>query len=236
MCSAPCIPVERPKLLLNAGAGGGCLSRTPLTRVWDLHASHRLAALAIGMSFPIGRIVVRVLALQIPVPLEVGVLSLLYLGGLAILCVPLRDYRIVGTTTLIAALGFSVVGAFNIFFSAPHYVTEYTGTVLMYVAGAFVIEWGVPWGILSLVVLARTSLWPVFPPGHCTRCGYNLHGLPGAICPECGSLFWQGVDSTVRAEHESSDQAVAGEGPPQRENGIGRRSEEHHRNQWIDER
>ena len=27
--------------------------------------------------------------------------------------------------------------------------------------------------------------------GFCETCGYNLHGLPEARCPECGTLFEQ---------------------------------------------
>lgn len=34
-----------------------------------------------------------------------------------------------------------------------------------------------------------------YPAGHCQFCGYNLHSLPGEICPECGKsrLAWTEV-------------------------------------------
>lgn len=35
--------------------------------------------------------------------------------------------------------------------------------------------------------LRRPTVWPeLVPPGRCAGCGYNLRGLDGASCPECG--------------------------------------------------
>lgn len=186
---------------VSAGAGDDPLFKLPLTPVWEIDVRDRLAALAIGMSFPLGRILVRVLSLQIGLGGELLVLGLLYLAGVAILCRPLRDYRAVGTMTLIAALGFSVVGGFNAFVSARHLVTEDTWVLLTSGALAFVVAWCLPWGMLSVVVLIRRRRWPIFPPGQCVRCGYDLRGLPDNVCPECGTAFGEndaGLTGTKR--------------------------------------
>lgn len=46
-----------------------------------------------------------------------------------------------------------------------------------------------PWGVLCAGVAAL--LWwrtpRVFPAGCCQRCGYDLTGVAGAPCPECGT-------------------------------------------------
>jgi predicted amidophosphoribosyltransferase len=55
--------------------------------------------------------------------------------------------------------------------------------------------------ILGLVVIAVMLLLPFAPairravalcrkrktsPGHCPKCGYDLAGIAGGVCPECG--------------------------------------------------
>lgn len=44
-----------------------------------------------------------------------------------------------------------------------------------------------PWLIFAV---PTGLLWHLdrrrYPPGHCTMCGYNLHGNVSGICPECG--------------------------------------------------
>ena len=71
-----------------------------------------------------------------------------------------------------------------------------------------VIDWHSDyWGLLYLTDLAclgvsfqgvLVNMWAValslyrgrpVPPGHCTRCGYNLFGLQDPRCPECGTAF-----------------------------------------------
>lgn len=46
-------------------------------------------------------------------------------------------------------------------------------------------------GLLLVVVsiFRRLVFGPPAPPGHCTKCSYNLRGLAEARCPECGTPF-----------------------------------------------
>lgn len=41
--------------------------------------------------------------------------------------------------------------------------------------------------LVSLAVLLRRRLYPIYPSGHCQRCGYNLTGNVSGRCPECGA-------------------------------------------------
>ena len=43
--------------------------------------------------------------------------------------------------------------------------------------------------ILVLIKTIRRRLRQ--EPGHCSKCGYNLAGLPELRCPECGTEFEQ---------------------------------------------
>lgn len=47
------------------------------------------------------------------------------------------------------------------------------------------------WLILLMTVIPTVWLWhrdrQRFPPGHCTRCGYDLTGNTSGVCSECGN-------------------------------------------------
>jgi len=55
-----------------------------------------------------------------------------------------------------------------------------------YVIGCFA-----GWNLPFLIAFGIVSLRPhrCRRPGHCTHCGYSLHGLPESRCPECGTPF-----------------------------------------------
>jgi hypothetical protein len=43
--------------------------------------------------------------------------------------------------------------------------------------------------VALIVVFVRRRAWPIYPVGHCRKCGYNLFGLDSTRCPECGLPF-----------------------------------------------
>ncbi len=40
--------------------------------------------------------------------------------------------------------------------------------------------------LVSIATFLRRRYYPIYPPGHCQRCGYNLTGNVSGVCPECG--------------------------------------------------
>ena len=115
---------------------------------------------------------------------------LVYLLVVGVLCLPLRTYR-----TVLATLAFFILGGFG---AGIPYIVRWVPTLsrqrhmsyLVFVFfSALLIVWAVPCLILSIVVFLRNRYHPVYPPGHCRKCGYSLHGLPEPRCPECGSPF-----------------------------------------------
>lgn len=52
----------------------------------------------------------------------------------------------------------------------------------------------VAYGLVSLALMSgfvyiRMRYWPLYPPGHCIQCGYNLTGNVSGTCPECGNVM-----------------------------------------------
>ena len=73
------------------------------------------------------------------------------------------------------------------------------------------------WTVVALVAVATLGLWlPVFlaiiytfglgkrAPGAC-KCGYDLRGLPGPRCPECGAAFLPRFDVSSDAGATAGD-------------------------------
>lgn len=111
-----------------------------------------------------------------------------YTAGIGTLCWPLRAYRPVAS---IAAFAFLGMGAASL----PGMVAFIRNTPFDPLFGLYFflappsIGWLVPFLILSGVVFLRNRFRPVFPSGHCSKCGYDLQGLPEPRCPECGKPF-----------------------------------------------
>lgn len=54
------------------------------------------------------------------------------------------------------------------------------GTIVDFPLWCVTLPLGIATGLLWYADRKRT------PPGHCRRCGYNLHGNTSGRCPECG--------------------------------------------------
>lgn len=132
----------------------------------------------------------------IPAPTSWISLSLRAAGTLVVpplclgwLCRPLRRYGVVLQVTSVCAVSWTVT---QVIFGALGLlgVAQFS-TLGMAVALAISlpIKWGIACAPLCGIVFLRNRYRPLYPPGHCTQCGYNLRGLPEPRCPECGTAF-----------------------------------------------
>ena len=120
-----------------------------------------------------------------------GILLPIYWFCLGGLCWPLRRYRLVTTVTAVWAISATATGiiirlGLAGFFGTPPSLSFGLITGLML---ALLVSWVVTGLPLSGLVWWRNRFRPVYPPGHCAECGYNLRGLPQPRCPECGTPF-----------------------------------------------
>ena len=155
-------------------------------------ARHRLLAAALYA------FVVQVILVPLPPAttltgalIRTGVVLLVTLFCLGGLCWPLRKYRLVITVTASFAISRLLVGILlrlwlGGFFPTPPLVSI---DLIMSFGLTMLAVWAATCLPLAGVVYWRNCYRPVYPPGHCTTCGYNLRGLPEPRCPECGTPF-----------------------------------------------
>ena len=96
-------------------------------------------------------------------------------------CWPLRSYR---AAAYVSAIGCICAAAHNLYDFRDLY--EYFGFTVWLVECS--IFWAFTMSVLTVAVLVRNRLRPVYPPGHCLKCGYDLRASKDR-CPECGTEF-----------------------------------------------
>lgn len=107
---------------------------------------------------------------------------------LCVICWPLRRMRTVLVAASAAYVG-AIIGSLFLYVQVGFLRgTAWKGLVL-----DITLNNSAVWGIVCLLhcgaVRLHNTLWPVYEPGHCVNCGYNLRGLPEPRCPECGQPF-----------------------------------------------
>ena len=107
--------------------------------------------------------------------------------SLALLCWPLTAYRTVFWVTGLGCLFENLV-----FLIKWHAIFLLGGTWML-----FPMMWLINASVVSGVVWARRTYFPVFPDGCCQRCGYDLRGSK-VRCPECGTPF---ETAELKADH-----------------------------------
>ncbi len=111
----------------------------------------------------------------------------MYMAGLAAYSWPLRNYRLVLRVTFAGAVGFLAVGLLNALLTLP----SHTSKVMLLGVGLTMLAsfWVGTGSLLCGVVWLRRRYWPVYGPGQCIQCGYDLRGLANPRCPECATPF-----------------------------------------------
>ena len=108
------------------------------------------------------------------------------LVGLVLASWPLRRYRTVVGVTFVGWCGHAAVTIPNILKYFPHVPLRVLAVAMLYDFGLFA---ALPCGLLCAAVWLRGRYQPIYPPGRCAVCGYDLRGLDRARCPECGTPF-----------------------------------------------
>ncbi len=151
---------------------------------------HRtLLAVLVGLSLPATRVASDLLAVPVADTIELTVLAGVYFLALATLCWPLTSYALGLRLSLVSAIALVCVGTVNVLVREGGDTSLVPWIVPVGVVSVFAVFWAAAFAVLSGLVFVRMRYWPVYPPGHCERCGYNLFGLQDARCPECGTPF-----------------------------------------------
>ncbi len=190
------------------------------TRVMGAVRRYRiLLAALVGLSLPATRMAIDALALPVANSIEIPVRIIFYCFALATLCWPLTSYALAFRLSLVSSIALVCAGMVNMFVRKTDDVSLVPWFFPIVYLAVFVTIWGVGFAIISSLVFVRIRYWPVYPPGHCERCGYNLFGLQSGRCPECGTAFVlkktveDGMRQQELGQRQLSHQLSCGERP-----------------------
>ncbi len=158
--------------------------------VWDVMRRHRaVAAVLVGLLIVLVRVACEWLAVPVSELVKSAVALGLYVLALVALDWPWMSYALARRLSLAAAATLACVGSVNALVRDPRgwdivpWIFPVGLVLTSMVFGAVVL------GILFAFTFVRKRYWPVYPPGHCRRCGYDLRGQIELRCPECGTSF-----------------------------------------------
>jgi hypothetical protein len=117
------------------------------------------------------------------------ILTVCYFGALGFACWPWRSYGTAVRVGLVASIGYTGTGAVGTLSAYLNGLLTRPSAVLAAVFTVFVVVSLVTCGILAAMVYVHRRYWPIYPLGHCAKCGYDLYGLSEPRCPECGAAF-----------------------------------------------
>jgi len=151
----------------------------------------------IGIATPFVRRTIYVIWPSLPVVVEGPVLLLGYFLALASIGRPGDSYRFTLKLALAATIGVAFHATLALLFIDRVEWGAYWWIPIVGIPLAFALTFLITSLVLCGSTYIRRRISPPIPPGHCTRCGYCLFGLPTNICPECGTPFCA-PDETTR--------------------------------------
>ncbi len=120
---------------------------------------------------------------------EIALSAVTYLIVLAVLCETFKSYRRCLSASVASTIGCVAMGLTNaartgqLNFGVPR--TPLIILTLIVSLGIAVVTFGT----LCIIRRIQQVFYPVYPHGHCQKCGYNLRGLVKNRCPECAEEF-----------------------------------------------
>lgn len=148
-----------------------------------------LGALGAGALIPLARMFVPWKSLGVLLWAELTLVVLLYVLVLALVCLPLTGYRRAIWLSFLGAIGTASVGTLSAVLRAGEGLSLVPWTFPIGTILVLLIVWTIGCGAVLVLIYLRRKWLPIFPDGHCQRCGYCLFGLPEDRCPECGTTF-----------------------------------------------
>lgn len=148
-----------------------------------------LAALGAGALIPLARMLVPWKSLGVLLWAELTLVVVLYVLVLALVCLPLTEYRRGIRLSFFGAVGTAGLGTASALLRRGAGLPIFPWILPVGLMSVLLVVWAI--GCIAILALTHRRLkWsPVFPDGHCQRCGYSLFGLPEDRCPECGTTF-----------------------------------------------